>query len=67
VVKDGESGVLITPFKVDEMVQEVICIASDQNRQNQLMQAAIKNARKFEINKVGKQWVEFFDNHLMER
>jgi glycosyltransferase involved in cell wall biosynthesis len=67
VVKDGESGVLITPFKVDEMVQEVICIASDQKRQNQLMQAAIKNARKFEINKVGKQWVEFFDSHLMER
>jgi glycosyltransferase involved in cell wall biosynthesis len=66
VVKDGKSGVLITPFKVDEMANQVISIARDQNRQNQLMQAAIENAREFEINKVGKKWVDFFNSQLIK-
>jgi glycosyltransferase involved in cell wall biosynthesis len=64
VVKDGESGVLITPFKVDEMADEVIALAKNTDRQNQLMQSSLANAREFSIEKVGKQWIEFFNREL---
>lgn len=67
VVKEGESGVLITPFNVNQMAREVINIAKDENIQKKLMEAALENAREFEINKVGKKWVDFFDSQLKSR
>ena len=65
-VKEGKSGVLIPPFKVNQMANEVINLAKNQARQSQLMQAALDNAREFEINKVGKKWVDFFNSQLLE-
>jgi glycosyltransferase involved in cell wall biosynthesis len=63
-VKKGKSGVLIPPFKVNRMANEVIKLAKNQDRQNQLMQAALENAREFHIDNVGKQWIEFFNRKL---
>ena len=37
VVKEGKSGVLIPPFNVDQMVNEVINLATNQNLQNEKM------------------------------
>jgi hypothetical protein len=60
----GESGVLIPPFKIDTMAKEVIELAKNQNRQNRLMQASLANAREFELDNVGKLWLDFFDREL---
>jgi hypothetical protein len=57
----GESGVLIPPFKIDTMAKEVIDLAKNQNRQDKLMQASLVNAREFELDNVGKLWLDFFD------
>jgi hypothetical protein len=46
------------------MASEVIGLAKNQDRQNQLMKAALENAREFHINNVGKQWIKFFDREL---
>ena len=64
VVKGGESGVLIPPFEIDTMAKEVISLAKNQNRQDKLMQAALVNARKFDIDNVGKLWVDFFNSQI---
>jgi glycosyltransferase involved in cell wall biosynthesis len=63
-VKEGESGVLVPPFNISAMANEVISLAQDEHRQKHLMQKALDNAREFEINNVGKKWVEFFDFKL---
>lgn len=63
-VKEGKSGVLIPPFKVDEMAKEVITLAKDEKRQKILQEAALENAREFEISNVGKEWINFFDRKL---
>jgi glycosyltransferase involved in cell wall biosynthesis len=63
-VKEGQSGVLIPPFKVNRMADEVIALAKNTDRQNQLMQSSLANAREFSIEKVGKQWIEFFNREL---
>jgi len=66
-VKEGKSGVLIPPFKVSKMAHKVIDLAEDEQKQQQLMQEALKNAREFEINNVGEKWVEFFDSKLKNK
>jgi glycosyltransferase involved in cell wall biosynthesis len=63
-LKEGQSGILIPPFKVSQMVSEVIALAKNQDRQDQLMRAALENAREFEINKVGQKWLSFFNREL---
>ncbi|WP_127844468.1 glycosyltransferase [Psychroflexus aestuariivivens] len=65
-VKEGQSGVLIPPFKVDYMAREVVALAKNQERQNQLMQTALDNAKEFEINKVGQEWISFFNRELLK-
>jgi glycosyltransferase involved in cell wall biosynthesis len=61
VVKDGKSGVLIPSFEIDTMAKEVIDLANNQNRQDDLMEAALENAREFDLENVGKKWLDFFD------
>jgi glycosyltransferase involved in cell wall biosynthesis len=64
VVKQGKYGILIPPFNVDKMANEVVELAKNQNMQNQKMALSLENAREFEINNVGKLWVDFFDKEL---
>jgi glycosyltransferase involved in cell wall biosynthesis len=64
VVKEGKSGVLIPPFEVGVMAKEVIDLAKNKKRQEELMQAALDNAREFELDNVGKLWIDFFDREL---
>jgi glycosyltransferase involved in cell wall biosynthesis len=64
VVKHGKAGVLISPFDVDQMASEVLHIANNQMLQNKKMALSLENAREFEINNVGKLWVDFFDKNL---
>jgi glycosyltransferase involved in cell wall biosynthesis len=66
VLKEGQSGVLIPPFKVDRMADEVIALAKNKDHQNQLMQVSLTNAREFSIEKIGKQWIDFFNRELKE-
>jgi glycosyltransferase involved in cell wall biosynthesis len=63
VVNEGESGILIPPFDVDKMAQETVLLAKDSNRQTVLMEAALTNAREFQLDKVGKKWIQFFDEN----
>jgi len=64
VVKEGESGVLIPPFEVSKMADEVVDLALDDVRRKNLMQAALDNANEFLIDNVGKKWISFFDNAI---
>jgi glycosyltransferase involved in cell wall biosynthesis len=61
VVKEGKSAVLIPPFEIETMAKEVIDLAKNQNRQDELMKAALENAREFDLENVGKKWLDFFD------
>jgi glycosyltransferase involved in cell wall biosynthesis len=67
VVKNGKSGILIPPFKVDEMAKEVIDLTKNQEKKNLLMQGSLANAKEFSIEKVGKQWIDFFDRELVNK
>jgi glycosyltransferase involved in cell wall biosynthesis len=48
------------------MADEVIALAKNTDRQNQLMQLSLDNAKEFSIEKIGKQWIEFFNREVEE-
>jgi glycosyltransferase involved in cell wall biosynthesis len=62
IVKDGENGVLIKPFQIEKMAEAIIKIAQDEGTRNHMMQRAVENAQRFVINKVGQQWMQFFES-----
>ena len=64
VVNSGVSGILIDPFDIDKMAKETVLLANDNERQNKLMEASLKNAREFQLDKVGQKWLDFFDQKV---
>jgi glycosyltransferase involved in cell wall biosynthesis len=64
VLKEGESGILIPPFNVDKMADEVVVLALDERKLNNLMKAALANANEFLIDNVGKKWISFFEKKI---
>lgn len=67
VVKNGKSGILIPPFDVEKMASEVELLANDNNKLSLLMNNALENAKEFELQKVGKLWVNFFNSKIEKK
>lgn len=60
IVNDAKDAVLVEPFNVSAMVQEVVRLACDPERRSEMAKAAQANAGRFVIEKVGRLWFEFF-------
>lgn len=60
IVKDRTNAFLIPPFNVEEMSLSVNKLGGNQKLLNEVQKAALQNAKRFTIEKVGKQWEEFF-------
>jgi glycosyltransferase involved in cell wall biosynthesis len=67
IIKKGQSGILIPPFDLKMMAERVINLANNEQHKNKLMQACLKNAKEFEINNVGRKWMEFFNPLLNKK
>jgi glycosyltransferase involved in cell wall biosynthesis len=65
VVKNGENGILIPPFNIDKMADEIAKLAKDQKKQKKMMQSSLERARDFHLDNVGKLWIDFFDRELL--
>lgn len=66
VVENNKNGILIPPFNVDKMADETVHLAKEETRNESMMKAALENAKRFTIDKVGKQWLDFFEEKLPE-
>ena len=64
VVNDNKDGILIPPFNIDKMSNEVLKLAKDSELREKMMNSCLQNARKFELQSVGKIWTDFFDKEL---
>lgn len=60
IINNREDGVLVNPFDINIMAKEINLLANDKSRVNLMSNCAIENAKRFEIESVGKKWLEFF-------
>lgn len=62
IIEDKVNGVLVEPFNVQMMAEEIIKLAKNEDLRMKMMMASIKNANRFVIDQVGAQWLEFFES-----
>lgn len=62
VIEDGKNGLLVPPFDLDAMAKNIVKLAKDPDKLAGMSKAALENANRFVIDKVGPQWIDFFNN-----
>ena len=60
IVQDQENALLVPPYNVNQMAKNVVELANDESKRIKMASAAIENAKQFTIDKVGKIWMDFF-------
>ncbi len=60
IVEDGKDTRLIPAFDTATMAQQTITLAQSDDVLQNMQQAAVENARRFTIDRVGKIWLDFF-------
>ena len=54
----GDAGVLVNPYKVDEITEAIYKIITDNDLRNKLIQKGFKQVQKFSWEKCGKETIE---------
>ena len=65
IITDGFDGFLISPFDVEAFAEKVILLMKNENLRREMGENARRSAAKYDIDIVGQQWKQLFDE-LME-
>ena len=65
IITDGVDGFLIPPFDVDAFAEKVILLMTDTTLRKVMGENALKSSAQYDIERVGRQWKQLFDE-LME-
>lgn len=60
ILRAESGGILVAPFDEAAFVGEVHAIACDEHRRIELAEQSLANARRFEIQSVGMEWMKLF-------
>ena len=66
LINESQTGFLVKPFDVDEMVKRILALASSPHR-DKLARQVMSGAREYEIERVGLLWHELFKEGLSRR
>jgi len=61
IITDGFDGFLISPFDVEAFAEKVILLMKDENLRREMGENARRSAAKYDIDIVGQQWKQLFD------
>ncbi|MDN4166615.1 glycosyltransferase [Cytophagales bacterium LB-30] len=64
LIKDNHNAILIEPYDLDQMANEIFNLILDQERFARIQKNALLNARRFDIDTVGQMWIKLFDKHF---
>lgn len=67
IVNDGKDALLSKPFNTTQMGEQAIWLANNTKSLEEFQEAALENAKRFTIEKVGEQWLELFETLLADR
>ena len=61
IVDDGKNALLAKPYDTSEMAKLCVDLAKNNKALAQMQKAALVNAERFSIDKIGKQWLDLFE------
>lgn len=67
IISDGKDGFLIPPFDVDGCAEKLVLLMQNQSLRQEIGMNARKSAEKYEMDKIGAQWQQLFDELMAQR
>ena len=67
IITESIDGFLIPPFDIDEFAEKVILLMNDDNLRKKMGENAQKSAAQYDIDRVGFQWKELFNELMANR
>ena len=67
IITDCEDGFLIPTFDIDAFVEKIILLMQDENLRRLMGEKAQKSAAKYDIDSIGLQWKQLFDELMANR
>lgn len=61
IVEDGRTGIMVTPFEVEEYVAKITAVMRDEVKRNAMAKAAQLAVEKFMPAKIAQDWVRLFN------
>lgn len=61
IIIDGENGYLVPPFDINAYAEKVMYLMRNEELRKRLGSNALKSASQYDIDKVGFQWEQLFD------
>jgi len=58
------NSVLVPTFDLEAMGNAIVELTQNEEHSRLLMKQSIENAKRFTIDKVGQQWLNFFEDHI---
>lgn len=62
IIKDGEDGLLAENGNVDALASKLCLLMSDEQKRNEMSQAALRNVQRFRLEKIALQWKTLFES-----
>lgn len=62
IVNDKHNALLTAPYNIQEMADNAVGLATHKQELENMQLASVDNARRFTIDRVGAQWLTFFDS-----
>lgn len=67
IISDDVNGFLIPPFDVDVFAKRVLLLMNDDNLRKKMGENAQKSSSQYDIERVGFQWKQLFDDLMLNR
>lgn len=67
IITDGVDGFLIPPFDIDAYAEKMLLLMQDYTLRKQMGDSASKTASKYDIEIIGKQWKQLFDELMQNK
>ncbi len=60
IIEDERTGLLVTPFSLDEYAKKLSSLMGDESRRNEMAQQAVKSVERYDVEKIADRWEELF-------
>jgi glycosyltransferase involved in cell wall biosynthesis len=67
IITESIDGFLIPPFDIDEFAEKVLLLMNDDNLRKKMGENAQKSAAQYDIERVGLQWKQLFNELMANR
>lgn len=62
IIHDGEDGVLVSPFNIDEYASKLANLMENEEERNRMSAAAIESVRQFDADVIMPKWIKLIES-----